>query len=575
MDFMTKQDLAQKEKWVSKDKFPKDYLKKSDFSDLEKQLLFTRGIQDEKGAEDFLNPKYEALHDPLLMKGIKEAVDRIKEAIEHKEKVVVYGDYDVDGITSTAILYEVLSRLDIETEYYIPKRNTEGYGLNKDALDEIAGNGANLVITVDCGVTAVGEVKYAKKLDLDVIITDHHSIREEDGKETLPNAIVINPKQQSCKYPYKELSGSGIAFKLAQALYKEFPDKLIAGQEKWLLDLAALGTVCDVVPLNGENRVIAYFGTKVIQKSKRAGIKMLSEVSRVDMDMIDSYKMGFQLGPRLNAAGRLETADKAIRLLLTKDENEARMLSLELNKLNMERQELTQRIVAEAISEVEKKSDKAKLYLLKGENWPAGVVGIVASKLSEKYFKPVIVCEDKGKECQGSARSPKCFNIIEALEEVSEYLVLYGGHARAAGITVKKEHFVLLENKLLEISEGKIKEEDLTPEYKIDSETFLNDINAETFKFLKRLEPFGMGNPIPVFVSKDIKVDSFKKVGKSFEHLKLVFTDSKEKVNGIYFSFTGDGIDLQKNVDVIFNISENEWAGRKSYEMRCIALKET
>jgi single-stranded-DNA-specific exonuclease len=562
-----------KEKWVLKDRFPKDYLKNSDFSDLEKQLLFTRGIEDEKGVANYLNPKYEALHDPFLMKGIKEAVERIKVAVDKREKVVVYGDYDVDGITATAILCEVLKELGLEVGYYIPKRNTEGYGLNKDALDEIAGGGTSLVVTVDCGVTAVEEVKYAKKLGLDIIITDHHSIMQEKGKEVLPDAVVVNPKQKECKYPYKELSGSGIAFKLAQALYLEFPDKLIKGQEKWLLDIVALGTVCDVVPLTGENRTLAHFGIKVIQKSKRVGIKMLAEVSGVDMRDIDSYKMGFQLGPRLNAAGRLETADKAIRLLLTSDENEARTLSLELNKLNMERQELTTRILSEAIAEVEKKSDKAKLYLLKGENWPAGVVGIVASKLSEKYFKPVIVCEDKGKECQGSARSPKCFNIIEALDEVSEYLVRYGGHARAAGITVQKEHFVLLENKLIEISDGKIKEEDLSPEYKIDSEITLGDISVETFKFLKKMEPFGMGNPMPVFTVSGTRIDSFKKVGKSFEHLKLVFTDGKEKTNGIYFSFTGDGIDLQKRVDAVFNISENEWGGRKSYEMRCIALK--
>ncbi|MEK7447721.1 MAG: DHH family phosphoesterase, partial [Patescibacteria group bacterium] len=356
---MVKQDLTQKEKWTVKDRFPKDYLKSSDFSDLEKQLLFTRGIKDEREVEDFLNPKYEALHDPFLMKGIKETVERIKKAIDSCEKVVVYGDYDVDGITATTVLCEVLKELGIDTDYYIPRRNTEGYGLNTEALDEIFAKGVTLCITVDCGVTAVEEVKYAKKIGLDIIITDHHSIHEEEGKEVLPDTIVVNPKQKTCQYPYKELSGSGIAFKIAQALYKEFPDKLIKGQEKWLLDVAALGTVCDVVPLTGENRILAYFGIKVIQKTKRIGIKMLAEVSRTDMKDIDSYKMGFQLGPRLNAAGRLETADKAIQLLLTSNENEARMLSLELNKLNMERQELTQRILTEAIAEVEKKSKKS------------------------------------------------------------------------------------------------------------------------------------------------------------------------------------------------------------------------
>ncbi len=575
MDIMTKQDLKQRERWTIKEKFPKNYLKNSDFSDLEKQLLFTRGIKDEKDVGEFLSPRYGALHDPFLMKGMDEAVKRIKTAIESNEKVIVYGDYDVDGITATAILYEVLNELGIETEYYIPKRNTEGYGLNTDALDEIAKKGTNLVITVDCGVTAVNEVVHAKKIGLNIIITDHHSIRKEGGKEVLPKTIVINPKQRKCKYPYDELSGSGIAFKIAQALYTEFPDKLTGGQEKWLLDLASLGTVCDVVPLTGENRILTYFGLRVLQKTKRAGLKMLIEASALDPNSIDSYAIGFKLGPRLNAAGRLETAEKSIQLLLTKDLNEARVLALDLNKFNQERQELTKKILSEAIVKVEKKSDKAKLYLLKGENWPAGVVGIVASKLSEKYFKPVIVCEDKGTECQGSARSPKCFNIIQALEEASEYLIRYGGHARAAGITVKKEHFVLLENKLLEISDSQIKEDDLTPEYKIDSETLLDNINAETFGFLKKLEPYGMGNPMPVFAARDVKVDSFKKVGKSFEHLKLVFTDGKVKTNGIYFSFTGDGMNLQKNVDVIFNISENEWGGRKSYEMRCIAMKDS
>lgn len=577
---MAKQDMNPtqmrgKEKWTIHEKFPKDYLTGTDFSDLEKQLLYARGIETEKDADEFLNPEYEDLHDPFLIKGMKELVQRIKSAIKNKERVVIYGDYDVDGITATVILYEVLSELGLDCDYYIPKRNTEGYGINKEALDEIAKKGAKLVITVDCGVTAVEEVEHAKKRGLDVIITDHHSIKEKSGKEILPNGIVINPKQKTCKYPYDELSGSGIAFKLAQALYKEFSDKLMNGQEKWLLDLVALGTVCDVVPLTNENRILAHFGIKVMQKTKRIGLQALSEVSGMNIHDVDSHKMGFQLGPRLNAAGRLETADKSIQLLLTKDEDEAKDLAFKLNQLNQDRQELTQKILQEATTEVEKKSEKAKLYLLKGENWPSGMVGIVASRLSEKYYKPVIVCEDKGKECQGSARSPKCFSIIEALEEASEYLVRYGGHPRAAGIIVKKEHFVLLEDKLLEISNNKIKEEDLIPEYKIDSESVLGDISAEAFEFLRRMKPYGMGNPTPVFVVRGIRIDAFKKVGKSLEHLKLSFTNGKIRINGIYFSFTPDGINLEDKVDAVFNMSENEWGGRKSYEMRCIGLRES
>jgi len=569
---MTKQDVEPKEKWKISEPFPKSYLKGSSFSSLEKQLLFNREIKDEKEADEFLNPRYENLHDPFLLKGMKETIDRIGQALENKEKVVVYGDYDVDGITATVVLHETLNELGLDCGYYIPKRD-EGYGLNAGALDEIKKRGVELVVTVDCGISSVDEVEYATKIGMDIVITDHHSIREEKGKQVLPKAVVINPRQVSCKYPYKELAGVGIAYKLSQALYKKFADILMSGQEKWLLDLVALGTVCDVVPLIGENRTLVHFGTKVIQKTKRIGIQFLTEVSGLALSEISSYKMGFQLGPRLNAAGRMETAEKSIRLLLTKDKNEARMLALDLNKFNQERQELTQRILKEAISEIEKKSEKAKIYLLKNKNWPSGVVGIIASKLTEKYFKPVILFEDRGDECQGSARSPKCFSIIEALEEASEHIVRYGGHARAAGLTVKKEHFILLENKLLEISGDKIKEEDLVSEYKIDSDISLPEVNGEVYSMINKMEPFGMGNPMPVFVAENIQIKNAKKVGKNFEHLKLAFTSDKVEVGGIYFSFKGDGFDTGDTVDIVFNITENIWAGRVNYEMRCISLR--
>ncbi len=582
---MPKQDLnltrrsevrgKQTEKWIFGKKFPNDYLKDSDFSDLERQLLFNRGIKDAKEAEDFLDPKYDRLHDPFLMKGMEETVKRIQTALENKEKVVIYGDYDVDGITATAILHDTFSALDISASYYIPKRDTEGYGLNKDALKEIAENGANLVVTVDCGITGVEEVKYAKELGLDIIITDHHNVPVKSGKQIIPETIVINPKQNSCKYPYGELSGSGIAFKLAQALYATFPEKLIFGQEKWLLDLAALGTVCDMVPLTGENRIISHFGLKVLAKTKRVGLKLLAEASGVSLREMKSYNLGFQLGPRLNAAGRLETAEKSIQLLLSSDENEARMLALDLDNLNKERQDLTQRILSEAIEEIEKKDKDSKIFLLANENWPAGVVGIIASKLVDKYARPVIVFEDKGDRCQGSARSPKCFNIIEALEKNSEILVRCGGHARAAGATVKKEHFVLLEEKLIEIAGNKITEEDLQPELEVEAEVNLSDVDEENYNFLQRLEPYGMGNPSPRFVAWGLKVESFRKVGKEGEHLKLALADGSEKRNAIFFSYFDREIDLQKPVDALFSINQNEWGGKVSYEMRCLSMKNT
>lgn len=569
---MMRQDVGIQEKWKISEPFPRDYLKGSSFSSLEKQLLFNRGIKDEKEADEFLIPSYTSLHDPLLLKGMKEAVGRIGKALKNKEKVAVYGDYDVDGITATVVLHNTLNELGLDCGYYIPKRD-EGYGLNTEALDEIKKGGVTLVVTVDCGVSSIDEVEYAQKIGLDVVITDHHSIREERGRQVLPKTIVVNPRQLSCKYPYKDLAGVGVAYKLSQALYREFSDILMSGQEKWLLDLVALGTVCDVVPLTGENRTLVHFGTRVIQKTKRVGIQFLAEVSGMDLSEISSYKMGFQLGPRLNAAGRMETAEKSIQLLLTKDKNEARMLALDLNKFNQERQELTQKILKEAIAEIEKKSEKAKIYLLKNKSWPSGVVGIIASKLTEKYFKPVILFEDRGDECQGSARSPRCFSIIEALEEASEHIVRYGGHARAAGLTVKKEHFILLENKLIQISGDKIKEDDLVPEYKVDSEMSLTDVNEEVYGLIKKMEPYGMGNPMPVFISEGLQIKNAKKVGKGFEHLKLVFSSGNAEASGIYFSFKGDGFDAGDTVDTVYNITENEWAGRVKYEMRCISLR--
>lgn len=570
---MSKQDLKQKECWTVKEKFPKDYLKNSGFSDLEKQLLFNRGIKNTEEADKFLNPDYDELHDPFLMKGMSEAVERVGLALDNKDKVVVYGDYDVDGITAAAILYETLSALGLETDYYIPKRDSEGYGLNNDALTEISAEGATLCVTVDCGITGVEEVECAKKLGLDIIITDHHNIPGKSGKQVVPDAIVVNPKQKDCKYPFGELSGSGIAFKIAQALYKTFPEKLLQGQEKWLLDLAALGTVCDVVPLTGENRIIASFGNTVMAKTKRVGLKLLAEVSGINLQEITSYHLGFQLGPRLNAAGRLETAEKSIQLLLERDENAARVLALELDNLNKERQGITKKILEEAVAEIEKKDKAAKIYLLANKNWPAGVVGIIASRLADKYARPAIIFEDKGDLCQGSARSPKCFNIIEALEENADILVRCGGHARAAGVTVKKEHFVLLEEKLLEISGKKITEEDLVEKYEADAETTIQDIGEGTYGFIQRMEPFGMGNSSPLFIGKGLRVDSFRKVGKDGEHLKLSFTDGNEKRNGIFFSYFDRDTDLKKTVDTLFSINQNEWGGRISYEMRCVAIR--
>ncbi len=570
---MTKTLEAQREQWKTKEKFPKDFLKKSDFSNLEKQLLFNRGIRNEGEAKDFLNPDYLKLHDPFLLSDMKKAVKRIERAISKHEKVTVYGDYDADGLTSTVLILEVLTKLGLKVDYYIPDREAEGYGLNLGAINQIKEKGTSLIVTVDCGITAIEEVATAKERGIDFIITDHHSIRIDKGKEILPNAICLNPKRSNSKYPFVDLAGVGVAFKLVQALYSALPQKLKPGQEKWLLDLVAIGTICDVVPLKGENRIFTYYGLKVLSKTKRVGIKLLAELAGIETDNISAYNIGYQIGPRLNAVGRLETAEKGIRLLLEKNENKARQLALTLNKLNEERQNLTEEIVKRASELIEEKSMDEKIFLISDSDWPAGVVGIAASKLSEKYSRPVLVLEDKGEYLQGSARSPHYFSIIEALNDCSRLLQRYGGHARAAGLTVARNNLGKLTEHLLRIGKERIKDSDLVPIFVSEAFASLKEVSKETHEFIKKLEPFGCENPQPVFYNDDIEVFEARRVGKDQNHLKLILHHNEIKIKGIYF-FYDQNLSFQEKVEALFSITENQWNQRITYEMKCLSVRK-
>jgi len=540
-------------------------------------ILANRGIETAEQIEDYLNPKYERIVKPENFLNIAEAVDRIKRAKEAEEKVVVYGDYDVDGITATAVTMETLNKIGIQNvENYIPHREDEGYGLNAEALSEIKKNGATLVVAVDCGITS-GTLIDAQK-GLDFIVIDHHTIKEEE----LPKkAILLHPSLTialSGPGPNKEeygLSAAGMAFIFALALQKAFPKDFLPGQEKWLLDLVALSTICDIMALQEANRLLAYFGLIVLNKTKREGLKALMDVSGVDGGSADAYSAGFLLGPRLNAAGRLESAQKALKLLLTKDKGEARQIAVELNKLNSERQLLCQRIVEEARVKAEKNGKESSIQVLSDKNWPRGVVGIVASRITDQYNRPTIIFEDDGELHHGSARSVDGVNITELLSQTSDYLVKFGGHAKAAGLTVSHEHFVVFKEKLLALADKKIKEVDLARELLIDAEIKLDEITDGAMSLLSKMEPTGFGNKRPIFISRGVTFSDIKRVGKTKEHLKFRIKNqgvSSTEIEAVAFSESRE-VHRDYSYDVVFTLKYNVWNNRKSIEARVIDFR--
>lgn len=551
-------------KVFASDKFSSDFIR----------LLVTRGIKTEAEALKFINPKYEDLSDPFAIPDMDLAVQSIQDSITNNEKIAIYGDYDVDGVTATALLINFFRNIGIEAVPYIPSRADEGYGLNVEAIKALAKQDIKLIVTVDCGSTSIDEIARANELGIKVVVTDHHVLKLEEGKIALPAAAaVINPKRMSVDSPLYELAGVAVAFYLVRALQTHFADIYAPGQEKWLLDLVALGTICDVVPLVGENRILANWGLRVLAKSRRKGIIALAKVAEVNLDVVDSYKVGFLLGPRLNAAGRIEHALSALNLLLTDSHEEAEKVASELDALNKLRQELTERIVTEAKEFIDKDGAKQKIYLLAKEDWPAGVVGIVASRLAEEYGRPMLVMEDLGTELKGSARSIKNFNIIEALAECGDLLSHFGGHAYAAGFRLDKDKFVLLNDKLIQISENQIKTEDLEPEITVDMEILNKNVIQKFLDELVLLEPYGRENGKPVFIIRNAKVADARLVGSPAIHLKLVIEQDGSTLAGIAFGY-GEVMNLGvgDTYDFVVTLETNEWNNRKTPEFRLIDL---
>ncbi len=545
----------------------------SDFSPLLRQMLYNRGYEDRESAAAFIEGRVTFDRDPFLIKGMDVAIERLHRAVVSGEKVAVYGDYDVDGVTSTALMVEFLTGLGVEVRPYIPDRFDEGYGLNDEAMRKLAGEGVGLVITVDCGVRAVGEVGLANELGMDVIVSDHH----HPGAELPPAVAVIDPKQADDIYPEKYLAGVGLAYKLAQAYLAKYP---VAGldAEDWV-DLVALGTVVDLAPLKGENRMLVRQGLAKIRKSPRQGLYSLAQVARVDISKCDAGNLGFQLGPRLNAAGRLESARIAFELLVTKSPFEAGQLAQQLDTVNSERQDMTTEIRELAAERVLSEDPDAMLFFAADPRFNEGVVGLAASRLVESYYRPSIVAHMGEEFTVASCRSIPEFHITQALDQCADLLVRHGGHAAAAGFTVRNEDLEALLEKMRAIVAAQLGEMELLPELIIDREIKLENLAPQyipgILEDLHKLEPTGRENPEPIFVSRDLTVRSARTVGREGSHLKLYLQAGNYSYDAIAFRQGYWLAEMPEKVDIAFRFEVNEFNGRSTLQLNVKEIKTT
>jgi len=541
------------------------------FPPILKQILFNRGLGNYEEARAFLRavPSFDT--NPFHLTGMEATVDRILFAIQHGEPIAVYGDYDVDGVTATALLVDALTSAGANVRHYIPNRFDEGYGLNIDALDTLKSEGVKLVITVDCGIRSPSEALHALDIGLDLIISDHH---HPDG-ENLPEAFaVVNPKQHGDIYPDKYLAGVGIAYKIAEGLAQKLNVQPANGDLVDLLDLVALGTVADLAPLIGENRLLVRKGLRQITRTKRQGLYSLATVSKMQISKVSAGNIGFILGPRLNASGRLESALASFELLTTTDIMRAGQLAQQLDVQNYQRQALTRSTQEQA--EQIALSDDPDTYLLFAthESFNPGVVGLAASRLTELYYRPAIVAAQGPDETRGSCRSIPEFHITDALDLCKDLLVRHGGHAAAAGFTVRNENLLELVARLKEIARDQLDGKDLRHSLSADMEVTLPQMNMEVLDHLEYLEPTGYGNPSAVFVSRDVKVRSFRTVGSEGKHLKLTLDDECGGfLDCIGFRMGPMHTSLQPRIDVLYNIELNEYNGRKSLQLNLKDIK--
>ncbi len=536
--------------------------RKLNISEFIAQALINRGVANETAATEFLHAGAECITDPYLLKGMQTGVTRIIHAVEQQEKITVYGDYDVDGITACAIIYKTLIRLGADVEYYIPDRQSEGYGLNDAALAHLIATGTRLVITVDCGVSAVKEVA-AVAGKLDIVITDHHQPPVE-----LPAAVaIINPKQIDCRYPEKNLAGVGVAFKLCQALWQYC--RGTASQFHDYLDIVAIGTIADIVPLTGENRVLVKMGLTQLAITENTGITALLAVCGLTGKPVDSGSVGFVIAPRLNAVGRVSQAAAGVELLTTNDADNAFRLASLLDEENSARQAIEKTILGKAEEQLATMDiAQANVLVLAGEEWHSGVIGIVASRLVERYYKPVVMISIREGYGKGSCRSIPPFDMYAALTQCSDLLTQFGGHRQAAGLTIPVEHITRLRERLNSIAAASLSAADYIPVLKIDSCVPLKEITGAFIEQLTCLEPYGFGNPSPVFACRNIQLGEKKLVGQQGRHLKLKLNHAA--VNDVIAWNMGelaDSLACNQDIDLVFVPKYNEWQGQKRLQL--------
>ena len=521
-------------------------------NDLKQILLKNRKIKNE---QSFLQPYlHELTKIGKQLPQIDKAVDRIQRAIKNKELIYVYGDFDVDGITGTAILWETLDMLGAKVMPYIPHREKEGYGLHNEALEKLSSEGAKVIISVDCGITAVEQAKTAQKLGIDLIITDHH-----EPLKDLPKAYAL--------LHTVKLSGSGVAFRFAGALL-ESVNKPEDEQFFKNLELATIGTVADMVPLVGENRIIVKNGLPLLPKSNRLGLKSLYNEASLNKN-IGIGQIGFVIAPRLNAMGRMEHALDSLRLLLTRKEDRARELAFRLGRINSDRQEATRKSIEHAKNLVEKEYNGAKMLIIDHESYPQGVIGLVAGRLVEKYYRPTVVIAVNKNLSKGSARSISNFHITDAIGQGKKWLENYGGHPMAAGFSIKSENIEKFREKMIQHAEKSLSKKDLVPTLKIDTKIDSDKINEDTMGIIDQFEPFGIGNPEPTFLTENLEVVESRAVGADGKHLKMVLRKPNGFVHdAICFSYEREKPEKGDMIDVVHNISENTWQGQKNIQMK-------
>ena len=536
------------------------------------QVMYLRGIKSRDQSKKFFYPDINKLHNPFLMKDMDKAVDRIIKTINNKKTILIFGDYDVDGTTSAAFLTLFFKSINVESHYYIPCRENEGYGVSKKGIDYAKYIGAEILITCDCGINAFNEIEYANEKNIDVIITDHHK-----AEDILPSAnAIINPNRKDCDYPFKGLCGAGVVFKLALAICEKagFNTEIVWKHS----DIVTLGIAADLVPIKDENRIISYHGIKKMKEKGNLGISALLKTGKLLGKDITIGRLIFWMAPKINAAGRLGDAARAVKLLTTNNPVLAMEIAKDLERENNRRKDITEQITNEALYMVKESCDldKDNAIILGNKNWHHGVIGIVASRIKDAYSRPVIIISMNDNECKGSCRSINGFDIVDALSECKNYLAGYGGHPIAAGLSMESDNFDIFKAEFLKVANTKIPKNDLIPIINVDAILNLEDINQRMINFLNALEPYGPGNTRPIFVTNNLLVEGIPKLlGKDQKTLKFSVKQNKTLFESIGFNMAKHYEKLIQNnmIDIAYVISENEWNGKKSIQLEIKDIK--